>query len=181
MPRSSKAMLHERRIRLDADRLPTLASWLIVGLFVGAMVALIRLGTGSWIDTAMCLGILGAIGGVISVRAVRRKEALANGRGGESICSFARSFDRHSTDPVVLRAVYETIQAQMGPPAVPIRAADRFLEDLGLDDEDLDEIYGEAALLACRPTDDAERNPMWSHVRTVGDLVAFLHHQPRVD
>jgi hypothetical protein len=39
---------------------------------------------------------------------------------------------------------------------------------------------GEAALLACRSTVDAEKNPMWGGVKTVGDLVTFLHHQDRL-
>jgi hypothetical protein len=64
---------------------------------------------------------------------------------------------------------------------VPIRAADRFLEDLDLDGDDLDEIHGEAALLAGRSTADAEKNPMGKNVKTVGDLVAFLHHQDRLN
>ena len=179
MPRSSKAVLHERRSHLDADCWPAAAGGLIAGLFVAGMIATIRLATGSWTGTAGCLGILVATGWIISLKAARRKESLAHERKEESICGFARSFDRHATDPVILRAVYETVQAQRGPPTIPIRAADRFLEDLDLDDDDLDEIYGEAALLACRSTADAEKNPLWNRVKTVGDLVAFLHHQDR--
>jgi len=180
MPRSSKAVLHERRNQLDADRWPAATGWVVSGLFVAGMIATIRLVTGSWSGTATIVGALVAVGWLASLKAARRKEALAKDRKEESICGFARSFDRRATDPVILRAVYETVQAQMGPPMMPIRAADRFLEDLDLDDDDLDEIYGEAALLACRSTVDAEKNPMWGGVKTVGDLVTFLHHQDRL-
>lgn len=180
MPRSSKAILHEHQIHLDADRWPAATGWVIAGLFVGGMIAVVRLATGNWAGTAAVVGILVAIGWISSLKAARRKQTLARERKEESICGFARSFDRHASDPVILRAVYETVQAQMGPPVVPIRAADRFLDDLDLDGDDLDDIYGEAALLAGRSTADAEKNPVWGGVATVGDLVTFLHHQARL-
>lgn len=181
MPRSSKAILHERRVHLDADRWPAATGWVIAGLFVAGMIATIRLGTGGWSGTAAVVGAFVLLGWVASLKSARRKESLAHERKEESICGFARSFDRHATDPVILRAVYETVQAQMCPPTVPIRATDRFLEDLDLDDDDLDEIYGEEALLTCRSMADAEKNPVWGGVKTVGDLVTFLHHQARLE
>lgn len=181
MPRSSKAILHERRIHLDADRWPAATGWVIAGLFVGGMIAVVRLATGNWAGTAAVVGVLVAIGWISSLKAARRKQTLARERKEESICGFARAFDRHTSDPVILRAVYETVQARMGPPVVPIRAADRFLDDLDLDGDDLDDIYGEAALLAGRSTADAEKNPVWGGVKTVGDLVTFLHHQARLE
>lgn len=181
MPHSSKAILQERRIHLDADRWPAAIGWLILGFFVAGTLAMVRHATGNWAGTAAVVGVLMAIGWICSLKAARRKASLAHQRKKESICGFARSFDRHATDPVILRAVYETVQGQMGPPVVPIRAADRFLEDLDLDGDDLDEIYGEAALLAGRSTADAEKNPGWGGVETVGDLVTFLHHQSRLE
>src|SRR5689334_16448601 len=43
-------------------------------------------------------------------REKRRKHLLIAARDGESICQFARSFDRHRVDTWVIRAVYEQLQ-----------------------------------------------------------------------
>jgi hypothetical protein len=67
----------------------------------------------------------------------------------------------------------------MGPPLVPLRAEDRLLDDLELDDEDLDEIIVYAAIIANRSSDFTESNPLYgSEIINVQDVVEFLRHQP---
>jgi hypothetical protein len=66
----------------------------------------------------------------------------------------------------------------MGPPLVPLRAGDRLLDDLELDDEDLDEIFIDAAKLCNLSIVSTESNPLYDKVITVRDVVEFLRHQP---
>ena len=108
----------------------------------------------------------------------QRFAQLVAARPAESICEFARSFDRHSANTVLIRSVYETVQKQIGGSPVPLRVSDRLLEDLDLDGDDLDEIAVDAAALARRSLDSTDSNPLYGRVTTVKDLVDFLRHQP---
>jgi hypothetical protein len=121
-----------------------------------------------------------AVGSVLGTRYMRR---LAAARTDESICTFVRSFDYRRTDPWVLRAVYEELSRQLvvdGRP-LPIRADDRWAEDLKLDPDDFDEFVMDIAHRAGRSMDNTERNPFCGRVKTVRDLVRFLEHQPRTE
>jgi hypothetical protein len=102
---------------------------------------------------------------------------FATERQNESICSFARSFNCRTTDTWVIRAVYEELQLFY--PCFPLRATDRFKEDLHMDDEDLADIGLDMAYRSCRSMKNTEMNPMFGNVKTVGDLVRFLNGQPR--
>lgn len=106
----------------------------------------------------------------------RRTKREAESRRGESICGFARSFDRRVIDPWIIRGVYEEFSY-----LYPVRASDRFWDDLGVDEEDLDDSLLDIAERIGRSLDDAEANPMWAKVVTVGDLVLFLQGQPKLD
>jgi hypothetical protein len=66
----------------------------------------------------------------------------------------------------------------MGPPLVPLRAEDRLLDDLELDDEDLDEIFIDVAKFCNLSIVSTESNPLYGKVITVRDVVEFLRHQP---
>ncbi|HEY9401908.1 MAG TPA: hypothetical protein VIQ24_04405 [Pyrinomonadaceae bacterium] len=107
-----------------------------------------------------------------------RLRRLAERRPGESICTFARSFDRRAVDPWVIRAVYEEFHAYFGG-TLPVRAADRIEEDLRMDWEDVDDLLGEVALRSGRSLERSESNPFYGQVRNVGDLVLFLMYQPK--
>lgn len=131
------------------------------------------------------VGVLVAVvGGLVwieMVRDTRRLRRLAASRQEESICQFARSFERH-TDTWLIRAVYEELSHYLsvdGRP-VPVRRHDRCKKDLGIDPDDLDDIPSDAAFRAGRSMDDCDKNPMYGKVQTVGDLVAFLAYQPRL-
>jgi len=60
---------------------------------------------------------------------------------------------------------------------VPLRADDRLVEDLELDDDDLEEILVEASRLAGRSLEGTVRNPLHGRILTVRDVVEFLHQQ----
>lgn len=106
---------------------------------------------------------------------------LAASRPGESICTFARSFDCRSLDTRIIRATYEELQVNYYKGFCPVRADDRFAGELGFVDEDLDEVAAEIARRAGRTLDRCDDNPFRGRVETVADLVHFLMHQPTVD
>ena len=163
---------------MQPQRRMSMVAWLVVTAFVGLCVWGVRYITGSWIGTGSVFGGLSLICWRASVVHSQRFSELAAIRRSESICDFARSFDRRSTDTVVIRSVYETVQEQMGGSLVPLRAADRLFEDLDLDGDDLDDIAVDAAALAGRSLDSTDSNPLYGRVATVRDLVEFLRHQP---
>jgi hypothetical protein len=110
-----------------------------------------------------------------------RLRRLIAGREGESICGFARSFDRRRVDTWVIRAVYEQLQSHLGTERpLPIRARDSLERDLRVDDEDLDAmVIEEIAQRTRRSMDQTDRNPNFGKVRTVADLVHFVNEQPK--
>ncbi len=115
---------------------------------------------------------------LISVYDRLRLRRLAEQRVGESICTFARSFDRRAVDPRVVRAVYEEFHAYFDG-ALPVRATDRIEKDLRMDWEDVDDLVRDVASRASRSMDHTESNPFYGQVRKVGDLVLFLNYQPK--
>jgi hypothetical protein len=109
------------------------------------------------------------------------KRRLMAARDGETICEFVRSFDRN-TDTWILRAVYEEVSRYLsvdGRP-LPVRRGDRCEKDLKIDLEDLNDIASDVAFRAQRSLNDAEKNPLYNKVETVGDVVTFFEHQPKV-
>lgn len=115
---------------------------------------------------------------VLAVYDRLRMRRLARQRAGESICTFARSFDRRTTDPWIIRAVYEELQTYFAG-ELSVRAADRIEEDLHMDWEDVDDLIRDVAARAGRSLEHSESNPFYGQVRNVGDLVLFLKHQQK--
>ena len=109
-----------------------------------------------------------------------QRRRLAASRPDQSICSFARDFDRRSVDPWVIRAVWEQLQdylvTKRGP--FPVRAVDRFGKDYGMDADDINDVWDVVARRTGRSQDTTDRNPYYDRVHTVGDLVHFANHQP---
>jgi len=118
-----------------------------------------------------------ALGVTFSILGARRSQRIAAERAGESICHFARAFERRSVDPWILRATYEHLATSQG---FPIRADDRLGEDLGIDADDLGFEVVEIAARCGRDPEGAEANPWYDKLVRVCDLVLFLEHQPRV-
>ena len=116
---------------------------------------------------------------IVNALGLRRLRRLAASRAGESICTFARSFDRRSVDPWVIRAVYEEFRAFFDG-VLPIRATDRIADDLYMDWEDFNDLAEDAAFRAGRSLKHLEQNPLAAEqIGSVGDLVLFLSHQPK--
>ena len=115
-----------------------------------------------------------------SRRTQTHRKAVAASRGEEGICEFARSFDCRAVDTWVVRAVFEELQEELGEVrAFPLKAADRFVEELRIDLEELDMTHVPA--IAARTGRSLERsasNPYWGKVRSVADLVHFFNAQP---
>jgi hypothetical protein len=148
-------------------------------------VLLIVGGLGYWIWSQP--GILALLAGMVCFggflhwqhnRDLQKPAAL---RTTESICTFARGFDRKAVDTWIIRAVYEELQAYVKYPggSCPIRAADRFEKDFHVDPEEMEELLPVIAQRTGRSTDDTESNPYFGKVSTIGDLVHFINCQPR--
>ena len=108
------------------------------------------------------------------VLASPRPRQLAEQRTGDSICTFARSFDVSTVDPWVLRAVYEELCDLC---RCPVRPGDSFERDLGVDAEDLDYAIMDIARRIGRSLESVGDEPA-PRLSTVRDLVHFLSHQP---
>lgn len=110
----------------------------------------------------------------------RHLSRLAIERDGESICTFARSFDYRVVDTWIIRAVFEERRpwCQSGRLVMPLRASDDIEAILKIDLEDLDELFSDIAHRSCRSTENCDRNPLFGKVKTVSDLVSFLMNQP---
>lgn len=156
---------------------------LIFAMILGAILCVLVLAP---VAGSVVLAILLArcLIGVRHSKAARRAvQQLAAARRGESICQFARSFDRRATDTWVLRAVYEELQSSLAiwSPSFPVHADDSILKDLAIDPEDFSlELPRSIAKRAGRSLDQVNLNPYQGRVATVRDLVSFFLYQPRV-
>lgn len=109
----------------------------------------------------------------------QRLQRIATGRNGDSLCKFAREFDRRETDTWVIRAVHEELQTFLALVVkFPLRVTDLLVEDLGLEGEDVDDLIADVAERAGRSLEQSERNPYHSNVRTAADVVRFVNAQP---
>jgi hypothetical protein len=127
------------------------------------------------------IAVLMVAGAPIIIRdAVRRRRMRAE-RAGEGLCTFARSFNRRTVDPWIIRAVYQALQPYVdtrdGP--VPIRPSDRLYGELRIDEDELNDVAETIARRIGRPLENSTANPLYGRVETVGDLVRFFTHQPR--
>ncbi|MDB6138960.1 MAG: hypothetical protein JWO94_2032, partial [Verrucomicrobiaceae bacterium] len=117
-----------------------------------------------------------------SVVRLRRIELLAASRVGESICQFAHGFRGPDFDPILVRAVYQTVQEQIGESSsVPIRSDDLFKTDLGLDGDDWDEVITRVSKLTQRQLEPVEgQGHADFRAMRVGDIVRYFIRQPRL-
>lgn len=145
-----------------------IAAWvqpLGTAIFVGIIVPLVTLGTAA-------------------ARRQRRELAvkLRAARKGDALCRFARDFDCRKVDTWLVRATFEEVQGAwhgVGGGPVPLRAGDRWREDLRFNGDDLEEIGTRIAGRAGYSLADTRGNPLYGKVRTVDEIVAFMRHQPR--
>ncbi len=163
--------------RMPSNRMPqyiapNLGVWgflILLGFFCGACYLIWSV---PWYVSA---GIVGVVAITIYVDRVKHKR-IADERAGESLCTFARSFDCRSIDTWIIRAVYEQVRPLVD---FPLRKSDRFDRELDLDDA-LEEIAEEVAQRTGRPLNNCESNPWYGKVNTLEDFVAFFSSQPQV-
>lgn len=160
-----------------------ISPWWLPG--VPAAVAALCL-AGQLVVPAAFFGVLAVVFGwaVIAGMLDRRLKDLALRRPGDSICTFARTFDRRRVDTLVVRAVYQEFQHlfRFEAPDFPLRAADDLCRDLRIDPEHL--AFNHVPSIArrtARSMADCDKNPYFGRVQTVGDLVHFFCAQPRSD
>jgi len=147
-----------------------------------AMIPLFAVGT-AVTQPLLALGFAGLIAALILTGWMTSNPAqalFATRPDHQGICTFVRHPDVRDADPWVLRAVFEGLADLSVAPDQTFAAlpGDSLGEDLGLVDDlsfELDHI----AARARRIPPDA-RDPVWSEVRTVGDLVDVLDNSPRL-
>jgi hypothetical protein len=65
-------------------------------------------------------------------------------------------------------------------PDFPVRAADRLIEDLMLDPDDIDmDVFVDVTKRTGRSRRETKANPFYGRIKTAGDLVAFFCAQER--
>ena len=112
---------------------------------------------------------------------------LGADRVGEDIGTFARGFNRRSEpfDSWVVRATWDALTPHVMSDGrcLPLRKADRLVEDLCIDPDDIlfdlkSDLVAEVAERLGHSLDNPESNLHCGHMETVGDLVRFVTNQP---
>lgn len=112
----------------------------------------------------------------------QKLKTLAGERVDESICTFAKSFDRKQVDTWVIRAVHEELQqyVKFSNGTCPLRASDELEKDLNIDPDDIEDAIPIVAQRTGRSLEQTEKNPFFGKIETVGDFVLFINNQPRL-
>lgn len=154
------------------------ALWLV--LASGLIAAAVYLAVLHPIPVAAFVACIGYLAHRELQQAQARRLAVAGSRGNEGICEFARSFDCRAVDTWIVRAVFEELQEELGQvQPFPLRATDRFVEELHIDLEELEMTHVPAiAARTGRSLERCKSNPYWGQVCTVSDLVHFFNEQP---
>jgi len=175
-------------IRLPSRRMKQKAKPSIAPMVVFLAAVIVGFGYFAYVSSARVLGITFALvcafcvwGHVENRREQHRLQCLACGRVGESICHFARSFERRKIDTWIVRAVHDEVQLFLRPfVKFPLRALDSLADDLGMEIDDVDDLILEVASRAGRSIEQTDCNPYYGKVRTAADVVLFVNAQPQV-
>lgn len=162
-----------------AAALITLVGWLgIIGLAIWFLAVLYS----NPIATVSVLFVLVIAYQMMSRWDTRRRLALAATRPGNPLCTFARAVNLRTVDPWMVRATFEELQPYFPKQAqpFPIRPADKIVDDLSIDPEEVDYIAHAIAVRAGYSLESTEHNPLHGKVETVGELIQYFTHQPRV-
>lgn len=102
-------------------------------------------------------------------------QARNDGRRDETICSFARALNCCEVDTWIIRAVYEEFVHHIGYPP--------HLEDSlkDFDPDDIDDMALSISERVGRPLTNLEKNPYYSKVNSVKELILFFMEQARDD
>lgn len=140
-----------------------LGGWLLIGLIVLVMWPVIPL---SWLIH------------LFTAPAEKRKLAALKATREDTICAFRKAFDCRKVDPWIIRATYEKVRDYF--PGFPLEASDDLQKELSLELEDSDDLCVSIAKCSGYDLTNTESNPWYDKVRTVGDLVHFINHQPKI-
>jgi hypothetical protein len=126
-------------------------------------------------------GSLVLIGMFLHFKDQKKMKRLVAARPDDTICTFAKDLNPRDVDPWIIRATYDefTSLLKLREIKFPIRASDRFKEDLNLDFDDLEEAIVVIAKRTCRSITETKSNPYYDHIKTVRDFVMFINHQPK--
>lgn len=159
------------------------SSGFVVLFIIILFPAFIMLSSGKGMSGVIFIyGFLGVFYLVAHIRGRRHFDMLNQGREGDSLCTFARHFERYEVDTWIIRAVYEELAAYC--PEVPIRPTDNIFDDLCIDEDDFvmdfnGDIVGDIAKRCGRSLKDFETNPYYEKADTVEGLVHFFNNQPK--
>lgn len=146
--------------------------------FLGIVLAF-RFGLG-WL---FCISLFALFIAIASIHDHFKWKKIALARGKPDICRFAHQFDRRTVDTKVIREVFEAVQDWMGTyngVPFPVEASDDFDEYYAMDPFDLEDIHKDISKKLNRSMENPMANPYWRKVKTVKDLVMFIHHQPKL-
>ena len=117
---------------------------------------------------------------IATIKDNKRLRAIAAERAGDNICTFARAFDRRTVDPWTIRAAYDELQGYFGSIGrpFPIRASDRFQEDLKMDEDDLCDLLFAIAERSRHDITFLDANPQ---INTIGELVTCISNLPKIE
>lgn len=189
--RSDALAVQSRDMNLPSRLMPKVhrhgrspVAWVILGAFV--LLVLVCLGYFWFVHPVFTTAVVAILALATSVSAYNHKRklaTLAETRSGESICEFARGFERRSVDTWVVRAVYEQVQELLRPSYAnfPVRADDHLKDDLGIEMDDVEmDLAPVVAERTGRSLDHTESNPFFGRLTTAADLVHFFSAQPLV-
>ncbi len=183
-------MRKDAAVRVPSRRMPTYEetlTWRSKSIGYGILALLLLwLGYGIWQDPEMVFVLVGiiavifAIGYFSSENTTEYFEALYRTREDEDIGTFARSLDYRNTDTWIIRAVYEELNSELPcDKTIPLHPSDNLKEDLKLDDEDLEFVLERIFARADISDEAIEKNPFYTKMETVADLVAFCDYQQK--
>jgi hypothetical protein len=160
---------------MPPDPPPQPLSWR-AWLVLGGLVAFLMIGI---YQSLLFKGMVAAIVAIVCLESIRMRrhfKLLKATRSG-NICAFRKAFDCRNVDPWIIRATYQEIQNWVS--GFPVEAEDDVLTQLEIDEEDLDYLIQDIARRSGYDLAHTEGNPLYDRVKTVGDIVHFINHQPK--
>jgi len=168
--------------RLSPARAPA-TRWRGLTLLGICAVALAYGLTARPLGSLVLIGCILFIGWLYDRPRTRRRAAERPLRPNEDFSSFVRAFDvddQQPVDPWAVRLVWEAVLplTALGGPAIPLRPTDRFILDLGVDPEEVEELIPSLVERCGRALGNWSANPYFVGLSTVGALVHFISAQP---
>ena len=161
----------------------TWLGWVFLTLYAGALTYCVVVFILHSVWTALGFGLFAATIAASSVFTVRKFRRLRASRQVDDIGTFARTVPIRELDTWVVRATYEEVAAYLGTDKqpFPVRPADRLKEDLEIDGEDLWDIVVAIVKRCGRTLDDFEKNPLYTKMKTVEDLIRVVMWQKKTE